>query len=221
MANLYNNISSIFSTVEAIRENFEWVSQIQLPAIEAFEDLKKAFNYSKVYSFGAVEKYNTQLFSEDQFITPRPKVDKSGKFFVSANEKEFLYRLKSKSDYEGTVEWFLKKYEENPDGSKQLIQNVYSSLLTSSDENSEIIFNLLRLLGEFEYEEMDPVGVIILSSALSLKGDRVKSLVLDIMGHWPHKDIFNLLKKLEKPASFLAGLKYDAILSSFEKRYPR
>lgn len=154
----------------------------------------------------------------DLYKTNKRKIEKTDEDIVNRKLPIFHEQL-SITDQKKTAEWFEECYILNPGVAKQMLQKEFSDLLMADNFDEVAIVNLLRLMGNFEFEEMLPVGSIILTSALTLKSDKVKSAVLDIFGHWPNKSTYNILKKLEPPVSFLYRLKFDSLLKSFEKKY--
>lgn len=161
--------------------------------------------------FIGLGKYST-------YSIPPSSEKNTEKQFVDTNFP-ILKNLIFSESQEETIKWFESVYAENSDGSKQLIQNVFSSLLTDNESNEEAIVNILNLLSRFDYEEMTPVGEVILASAMANKSDWIKSASLDVMSHWANRKIYNMLLKLEPPKGFLAILKYESILRSFRQRY--
>lgn len=178
-------------------------------------DKKKYF--SGTYSRWGSEVYLNFGRSPRYSIPPRPEKDTQKKFVD--NNSATLKNLIFSASQEETGIWFESLFHANRDGSKQLLQNVFAALLTDSNNNEKAIINILNLLSRFDYEEMTPVGEMILASTLANRSDKIKSASLDVMSHWANHKIYNMLKKLEAPSGFLANLKYETVLKSFKQRY--
>lgn len=165
-----------------------------------------------------IDKIFTGLDNQSIYKTSYLKVEDQNeeeiRCLLSSYRKKLFY-----SDQDSVREGFEILYHKNPDIAKQLIERLFFDLLRADVFEEKAIINLFKIMGNFEYEEMCPIGLIILSGALNLKSDKIKSVVLDILGHWDNKEIYNLIKKLEPPISYLYKLKFESLLQSFEEKY--
>ncbi len=121
-------------------------------------------------------------------------------------------------DEHEAIRWIRQCYEEDQDATKQQLQNLYESFLSPNGFQEQSIVALLKLFLEFDYEEMTPVGLKMLSSAVSLDSEKIKSAALDVLGHWENRDTYNLLLNLTSPKGFLYRIQYQVLLKSFEQK---
>ena len=152
------------------------------------------------------------------FRTSLKKTNLSDEEKISKKMPVFLELLRNSSQ-NYIDEWFDEYFHENEYEAKQLLQKAFYTLLTSTDLEESTMVNLLKILLNYEFEEIRPIGPIILTSALTIKSDKVKSTVLDIFGHWPNRETYNILTKLDPPAGILYRIKFESLLKSFQKKY--
>lgn len=174
--------------------------------------------YSQLLDEMEHERIQTGLRQVDDYSTPASFRENTEARFVELNLPVLRSMVFSENEDE-TAQWIRRCYEENRDGTKQLLQNLYNDFLVADKFHEKAIVSLLRLFAEFDYEEMTPIGLITLSSAISLRSDKIKSVVLDVLGHWENRETYNLLLKLDPPAGFLYKIQYKALLKSFEEKY--
>lgn len=179
---------------------------------------EKTFDYRILKDLFFEDSVLTTSPADDSYVTKPKRIDKTDKEEIRKKSPAFQDYLNG-SDIQKLDEWILQCYEDNADLAKQLIQNQYYSLLTEEELNEKAIVNLIRVFQNFDFEEMLPIGPIILVSALNCKADKVKSAVLDVIGHWPNEKMYNILKKLDPPSGFLYRAKFESLLESFKKRY--
>ncbi|MBD5172515.1 MAG: hypothetical protein HDT02_04785 [Bacteroidales bacterium] len=154
----------------------------------------------------------------DRYSTPKESIRKEGEEFAERHISEYLRLLDFGSD-EILEQWFHALYEENRPGSLALLGRVQKELLCRADRDPRPVVKLLNLLRTFDYEEIADYGILIVTSAMALEGDEVKSAVISIFDHWATQEVYNLMTKLTRPESFLVRLQYDAVLKSLEQKY--
>lgn len=182
------------------------------------ETFNKSIAYSQLLDEMDSDNSQTGLRQADDYSTPATFRGDTEARFVEVN-LPVLRSMVFSDNEEETTHWIRRCYEENRDGTKQLLQNLYNSFLIADDFQEKAIVALLKLFAEFDYEEMEPIGLITLSSAISLHSDKIKSVALDVLGHWENRETYNLLLKLTPPTGFLYKIQYKALLKSFEQKY--
>lgn len=203
------------SAIRSLGVNFNLPSFDKL--IKAFREIEEKFLSDSYFSslVSYKDPYVTGYSSESRNLSSENIL----KDFVDRNISFFKNLLFSKESFDSIIEWFRLRYNENKDGSMQLLQNSLSELWEDPVLKEKAFIRILSILQDFEYEEMNPVGILIITSAISLNNEKVQLKVLDVLAHWPNERTYNILKKLAPPSTFLARLKYDSIMNSFNKRY--
>ena len=183
------------------------------------------------------EKFNFSDFIKKEISSLISSKESYNQFLTSEKEEEFLNRIELKiedklkdwqtefynqlsfSNQEFVLDWFDNKYKNSSELAKNLLMNEFSYLLRKRDQEENRMVNLLTIISNYSYDELLPIGPIILTSSLSVKSDRVKEAVLKIFGQWENKETYNIIKKLEPPKGFLYRIQFESILKSFEEKY--
>lgn len=167
---------------------------------------------------------NTTIISQGLDSSTKSKfksVDKSG--FIYKHKNTFtrvlkVYNIENDGDSEAE-RYFDSLLVEDRDGAIKLLEELFTSTLISVNLDEALQIGILKLLCNYDFNELGPSAQLIATSAYSIKSIRVKSATFDLFGHWANKEAYNMLKKYDEPKEPWLRMKYKALIKSMETRY--
>jgi hypothetical protein len=142
--------------------------------------------------------FNTYIFNKD---IPSFNIDISigedintkrkqfyDKLFDSIINDEFEYGKNSKSEY--LLQAMLKE-------NSHLTKEVLEQICKENRSKINIICGLLRIISHFEYSELKPQCISIVTSLISHKNEEVVECVIRCCENWENDEALNVLRKIK------------------------
>lgn len=184
-------------------------------------------SYHKIYD--QLKDYVSLYFNDLHSLTVLKHSDFNlySKFNIvdsKSNKLEEQYEIKlsdylSCRDKDQAIEYFDLIYQVNPEESRKVLSKIFFDSLTSDKDNYNLRTHILDIISQYSYKDLYPENLAVTMWAISLKGDKIKTKVLDILGHWGNKEAYNYLCNIDEPSSYLVKIKYHSILNSLSKKY--
>lgn len=230
-----NTSGNTLLSMSNIESLFQETKTLQSLAAESFylDKYLTEFNDSLVESYHQIydhlKDYASLYYNELHSLTLLKHSDfnlysKFNTVNTKSNELEEQYEIKlsdflSRRDKHLAIEYFDLIYQVNPEESKKILSKIFFDSLTSDNDNYNLRVHILDIISQYGYQDLYPENLAITMWAISLKGDKIKTKVLDILGHWGNKESYNYLRNIDEPSSYLAKIKYHSILNSLSKKY--
>lgn len=78
-------------------------------------------------------------------------------------------------------------------------------------KNEKVVVGLLRLFGEFSFEEVNPVAMTIAACCKNHKSYAIKSATFSLLGHWCNKEALDIITAFEEPREMMLRVKYKKL----------
>ena len=116
-----------------------------------------------------------------------------------------------------------KANDDNEEEAYLLLKKLFSSyhkgdvllwvqqIFNDNCNNEKVVLGLLRLFGEFGFEEVSPVAMTIAACCKNHKSYTVKSATFSLLGHWCNKEALDIITAFEEPREMMLRVKYKKL----------
>lgn len=228
------NILSQKTDAVGLNADFTPIVQSQIGGSMSFnilrsEDLTQNFWFlnDNIFLSGIdVNSVCDRRFLSNDFNQSSPNIIKSEPLsteeFKKQNRTYFLNLIESvqfeAGENNSATEEMAVLLEQNHDATLALLQEYFVEAMENSILNEVLMVKILRMLGDYSYEELRPYSQAIALMAYSIKSVRVKSATFNLFGHWGNRESLNMLRKYETPNEPWLKMKYESLINSLEER---